>query len=263
MADFPASGKIFPSNNDVNGGMQLSETNISLISSVLASQNFTYSGAQPSLPGGLVIRIAPGVHLIDGKYVETPQVDVSIGADFSGAIWLILTKDGYGYVTGSVLRTYAGAVPSEDQAIGVPIWSGGSNSSDITASSDKRKLSRLSQANVITLFTYPTTSGLTVGTSELFVYASTITWSSDLVPPGRNLYFEFEGYGSSTTLTVKLNSRDGSLNYSTLTTSSSTVNVVRSAPISPLPDDGTNIAVAAKQAAGGTAGLMAARLVIQ
>lgn len=106
--------KIFPSTNDVNGGVAgdgktMKESNLVVVAAMpYHDRPYVKSGAAGSNAGGLDLSVASGHYMIGGYWVFKDAAEtVPLAASATNRVWLQLVKDASGNVTGTtwVVRT--------------------------------------------------------------------------------------------------------------------------------------------------------------
>lgn len=125
--------KIFPSVNDVNGGVAgqgktLTEANLKALQEMpYLDRPYVKSGAVLSNGGGLNLNVGTGHYMIDGRWVYKDATEsVLLTASSTNRVWLQLVKDGSGNVTGTqwVVQTSA-SVPADAVLVGEVVTGAG------------------------------------------------------------------------------------------------------------------------------------------
>lgn len=143
--------KVFPSTNDVapvsGDGQTLKESNLLAWLSMLVAQNFVLSGfTLPASSVDLTLSIALGEALIAGaRVVKDAAETVTCTASATNHIYLKLTKDGLGNISGAVFEVNTtGVAPSNS----ILIAQATASDSTILQVLDKRSLSYTLSANM-------------------------------------------------------------------------------------------------------------------
>lgn len=114
-----ATERIYPTEGDVGGGGKgnvATEANVTTVTKSLLNRSAVISGLTPSVSSGLVLSIASGEAFISGFYVnEDAARTVTLAASSTRAVYMQLTKDSGGKVTGIQLvdQAEATAAPAD------------------------------------------------------------------------------------------------------------------------------------------------------
>jgi hypothetical protein len=107
---------IFPTVNDVGGGKVLSEENVaSMIRALTRQTDCVVDGLTVDrVAGELAVTVAPGVAIISGYVVQVSGTTVTLPARSTRYLYLVLTRDGLGHVTGAqVIVDESDTVPAD------------------------------------------------------------------------------------------------------------------------------------------------------
>lgn len=133
--------KIFPSVNDVNGGVAgqgktLTEANLKQLQALpYFDRPYVKSGATCTNGGGLNLNVAAGAYMIDGRWVNKDATEsVLLTASQTCRVWLQLTKDGSGNVTGTTWNVQTGTAVPADAVLVAIVVTGASTITTITQS---------------------------------------------------------------------------------------------------------------------------------
>lgn len=131
--------KIFPSVNDVNGGVAgqgktLTEANLKTIQAMpYFDKPYVKSGAVCTNGGGLNLNVATGHYCIDGRWVYKDASEVvALTASSTNRVWLQLTKDGSGNVTGTTWNVQTGTTVPADAVMVAIVVTGASTITTIS-----------------------------------------------------------------------------------------------------------------------------------
>ncbi|HEX6956267.1 MAG TPA: hypothetical protein VF156_15440 [Agromyces sp.] len=182
--------KIFPSVNDVNGGVAgqgktLTEANIKTLQALpYFDRNYVKSGAVCTNGGGLNLSVAAGVYCIDGRWINKDASEsVLLSASATNRVWLQLTKDGSGNVTGTTWNVQTGTTVPSDAVLVAVVVTGASTITTITASF----------RGIIAPGGDLVYSQITAGVSG----ATTTVWSSITLPPEGVTNVNIEAFADS------------------------------------------------------------------
>ncbi len=133
--------KIFPSVNDVNGGVAgqgktLTEANVKTLQAMpYLDVPYVKSGAVCSNGGGLNLSVATGHYCIDGRWVYKDTTEaVALTASQTNRVWLQLVKDGSGNVTGTTWNVQTGTSVPSDAVLVAEVVTGAATITTITQS---------------------------------------------------------------------------------------------------------------------------------
>lgn len=133
--------KIFPSTNDVNGGVAgqgktLTEANLKTLQAMpYFDRPYVKSGAVCTNGGGLLLTVATGHYCIDGRWIyKDASENVTLTASSTNRVWLQLTKDGSGNVTGTTWNVQTGTTVPSDAVLVAEVVTGASTITTIKES---------------------------------------------------------------------------------------------------------------------------------